>query len=88
MPGRISVAVTAASGLAAMWVFPAPLLWGVLIGGLCLLAIVVAGFGWAASRVYDTVAGRVEDRRRRQRLHRMSGIQKRAGAGVTSSAEA
>jgi hypothetical protein len=86
MSGRMMVAVTALCGLGAMWVFPAPLLWGVLFGGLCLVAIVLSCCGWALGRVYDAVAEGLDERRRRQRVHRLSGIRKRTGRSVVAEA--
>ena len=74
------IPVTATFGLICLMVLPAPGIWGVLIGGICVLAIVVSAFVWCLDRMSSRVAdwyGRVRERRlanRRRAVHASSGI--------------
>ncbi|WP_132255982.1 hypothetical protein [Methylobacterium segetis] len=71
-------------GLVCLMIIPAPGYWGVAIGGLCLLIIVVWALLWVVDRILAPVRNRLalwrdaRARKRRRAIHAGSGIARKA----------
>ena len=68
-------------GLVCLMMLPAPGIWGVLIGGICALAIVVSAVMW----VLDRMAGHIVNWREAANAKRLSAQRRRAvhaGSGM------
>jgi hypothetical protein len=87
MRARIMIAATALFGLASLALFPVPVLFGLVVAILCLGGIALSSLAWGLGRVYDALTAGGEPVRKGVRVHKLSGIKKRAGRGVVAADE-
>lgn len=78
------IPATATFGLVCLMILPAPGIWGVVIGGVCALTIIVSALLWCLDRMSSRVGGwyvALRKRRvatRRRAIHARSGIARKA----------
>ena len=81
-------------GLICLMVLPAPGIWGLLIGGICVVAIIGSALVWAVDEMLSRVLARYSSRRNNRTslsgraIHAGSGIAKRGTAKKLTSKRA
>lgn len=73
------IPATATFGLICLMILPAPGIWGVVVGGVCALTIVVSALVWCLDRMSSRVADWYVSMRKRKRANRRRAVHARSG---------